>query len=305
MGTNSEDQPGVFPGPLGSRCSRRLPCATWCPIPATAQKPRVRKCLQPNYAPWFRPTLANREGGGGAGESESPITSRFPRIRRGLGFTTLGLSAALITFSKDWKAHSGWRRRLARSYSAATVRGGGGYSSQVPCVTAPCCLLSSCPCCCCWFGDWTRAQVALPLPLPLLRLCLSRPPSPCPPEASWRPPPARAARLRRRTADSSGVEWARAAAGGLGSGRLPGGRAAAGSPDADAAAASPEVVGRPRRRPFRRWRGARAEALAGMEVLGRGNGRARRLGAALSPSWRWMSSAGPCARRAGGRAPPR
>lgn len=126
MGTNSEDQPGVFPGPLGSRCSRRLPCATWCPIPATAQKPRVRKCLQPNYAPWFRPTLANREGGGGAGESESPITSRFPRIRRGLGFTTLGLSAALITFSKDWKAHSGWRRRLARSYSAATVRGGGG-----------------------------------------------------------------------------------------------------------------------------------------------------------------------------------
>ncbi|XP_054944157.1 A disintegrin and metalloproteinase with thrombospondin motifs 17 isoform X7 [Physeter macrocephalus] len=124
MGTNSEDQPGVFPGPLGSRCSRRLPCATWCPIPATAQKPRVRKCLQPNYAPWFRPTLANREGGGGAGESESPIISRFPRRRRGLGFTTLGLSAALITFSKDWRAHSGWRRRLARSYSAATVRGG-------------------------------------------------------------------------------------------------------------------------------------------------------------------------------------
>lgn len=103
MGTNFEDQSGVLDPPQ-QRGSRRLPCATWCPLPATAQKPRVRKFLQPNYAPWFRPFLANREGGGGVKQSESPIISSFPRRRRGLGFTTLGLSAALITFSKGWRA---------------------------------------------------------------------------------------------------------------------------------------------------------------------------------------------------------
>lgn len=35
----------------------------------------------------------------------------------------------------------------------------GGCWSRVPCVTAPCCPLSSCPCCC-WCGGWTQAQVA-------------------------------------------------------------------------------------------------------------------------------------------------
>lgn len=76
-----------------------------------------------------------------------------------MGFTTLGLSAALITFSKGRRVSL----RLAPPPCALLLRRDrlGGCSSQVPCVTAPCCLLSSCPCCCCWFGDWTRAQVAL------------------------------------------------------------------------------------------------------------------------------------------------
>lgn len=188
MRTHREDQSGALLGPPKSHGSRRLLRATWCPRPATAQKPRVRKCLQPNYAPWLRPVLANRGGGGGAGERESPVTFSFPTRRRGLGFTTLGLSAALITFSEGWRVSL----RLAPPPRALVLFRDclGGCSSQVPCVTAPCCLLSSCPCCCCcWFGDRTRAQVTLPLPL-LLSPCLSPPPSFCPPETSWRRPPA-------------------------------------------------------------------------------------------------------------------
>lgn len=139
-----------------------------------------------------------------------------------MGFTTLGLSAALITFSKGWRASL----RLAPPPRALLLRRDrpGGCSSQVPCVTAPCCLLSSCPCCCCWFGDWTRAQVALPRPPPPSRPCLSRPPSSCPPKASWRPPPACAARVRRRTADSARGR------GGAGRGRRTGLQAAPGRP---------------------------------------------------------------------------
>lgn len=70
----------------------------------------------------------------------------------------LGLSAALITFSKDCRASL----RLASPPRALLLchYGLGGCWSRVPCVTAPCCPLSSCPCCC-WCGGWTREQVAL------------------------------------------------------------------------------------------------------------------------------------------------
>lgn len=72
-------------------------------------------------------------------------------------FTMLGLSAALITFSKGCRASL----RLASPPRAPLLchYGLGGCWSRVPCVTAPCCPLSSCPCCC-WCGGWTRAQVA-------------------------------------------------------------------------------------------------------------------------------------------------
>lgn len=225
-----------------------------------------------------------------------------------MGFTTLGLSAALITFSKGWRASL----RLAPPPRALLLRRDrpGGCSSPVPCVTAPCCLLSSCPCCCCWFGDWTRAQVALPRPPPLPRPCLSRPPSSCPPEASWRLPPACAARVRRRTADSARGR------GGAGRGRTTGLQAAPGRPrrrrvsGRRCRAAVPGGARAAALEPFPGWRGARAEALAGTEVPRRGKGGERPLGAALSPRWRGVPSAGPCARRAAGgraagRAPPR
>lgn len=126
-----------------------------------------------------------------------------------------------------------------------------------------------------------------------------------PSAASWRPLPARTARLRRQTADSAWGREARAAAGGRGS-RRPrhcgfSGRRSCGAVPGGARADAPET--------FPGWRGARAEALAGVEVPGRGKGRQRPLRAALSLRWRGMPSAGPGARPAGGRAagwaPPR
>jgi hypothetical protein len=186
-----------------------------------------------------------------------------------LGFTTLGLSAALITFSKGCRASL----RLAPPPRALPFRrqGPGGCRSQVSCVTVPCCLLSSCPCCCCWFGDWTRAQVASPLPLPLSRPFLSPPPSLCPPEASWRPG------CRGRTADSTrGGDAGCGHGNGLRTAPGKGSRSAAGSLHADTAAPSPEVLGRSRR-DTSGWR-----CLA-WGCGGEGEGRTYRVPAAQDP----------------------
>lgn len=221
-----------------------------------------------------------------------------------MGFTTLGLSAALITFSKGWRASL----RLAPPPRVLLLRGDrpGGCSSQVPCVTAPCCLLSSCLCCCCWFGDWTRAQVALPRPPPLPRPCLSRPPpSSCHPEASWRPPPACAARRRRRSADNARGRGA------AGRGRTTGLQAAPGRPRRRRVsrrrcrAAVPGGARAAALEPFPWWRGSRAEALAGTEVPRRREGRERPLRAALSRRWTRCAAGGRReGGRPGGRAPP-
>ena len=188
----TEHQSGVSPSGPGSRGFTRLPCATWCPIPATAQKPRVRKCLQPNYALWVRSVPANRRGEGGAGESGSPIVARLPRRRRGLRFTTLGLSAALITFSEGWGASL----RLAPPPRALLLRSGraGGACSRGPCVTAPCCPPWPYPCCCCCSGDWTRAQVAPRSRRPLARASRGHPPPALPGGLRLLAPPRRGGR---------------------------------------------------------------------------------------------------------------
>lgn len=124
---------GVSPllGPPGSR-------ATWRPVSATAQKPRVRKCLQPNNTPWFGPALANRRGGGGAGESERPITSRPPRRGRGFGFHHVGfVRSANYFFQRQEEGCTPAGAAASRALPLRRDRPGGCSSPSTMCDGAP------------------------------------------------------------------------------------------------------------------------------------------------------------------------